>query len=385
MFFFFGFVIFTIIAIASVAHFLKTNPRSLELFKVAAGLGSAGPSDKIPYGTGSLDVDGVAVQYMRRASGKNQSSRFELSYQGDFYAQAVFRKETGLDHFGKQIGFNEEIQLYDLSIDNAVYVECEDRDFVTRLLSSGQAKEALQELLKTFDTFEINGRKCLLVKTPSDQGIARDLAMACAGRMLALAARIPVMAPGRSATPITDTTRKGVKFLFTAACVFLVIGIILFIGAMSGFTPLMPEKFFIFSLYASVPLTAIFWVYLWGQLKGSSIALRSFLMSSLIGGIGVILVCWGGGMCINGSQDFSAPVKHATHLVDRHMTHSSKNGDSYFITLASWRQDLGDRTFSVGHSFYNLVTRGEPCEVITRAGLFGFEWISGKTCHGQTF
>jgi hypothetical protein len=387
MLFVFGFVILSMLATVALAHFFMTNPQALEMLKGMAADFTGGSSDRIPYGRGILDIDGISIHYVYQPGGRKKSSQLELFYEGDFSARAVFRKETGLDRFGKQIGLNQEIQLFDSSFDKTVYVECEDQNFVTGLLSSSEAKEALKQLLMMFDKFEIKSRVCSVIKIPCDQDDgSRDKVMISARHMVTLLLRLPVLAPmDKSATPITDSTSKGVGFFYTAAGIFLIAGIVSLIWGSSAFTPLLPGRVFVLSFYAGVPLTGLFMFYLFGQLKGVSTAFRSFLISSLVGGLGIMLLCWGGSLLINGGQDVSTPVVHTTQIVDRYVSHSRKSGDTHHLKLALWAPYVGDRDFIVSRHLYDHVKLDDSCRVTTRSGLLGFEWIVARQCRSENF
>jgi hypothetical protein len=329
------------------------------------------------------DVDGIPVSFVYKPNRKNRPSSLQISLTGGFFAHAVFRTETQADRFGKDIGFNDEIQVSDLSFDNAVYVECEDRDFITGLLGSAEVKKHIQGILKDMTSLEINGNRCAVIKTPCNdltQFDANEL-MATACAMLAFAQKIPLPGPGMcSATPLTDECRRWTRFFIGFAVALSGTGLVLTLWGLKAFVPVMPWSFFETSLYVSIPLGFILIFYMFNQFKGLSVALHSFIPGASFGLIGVVLVCWGGGMVINGSQDVSNAVSHQVNVVEKYITHS-KNSKAFRIRVKAWHSEFPNYGFMVSPQVYDRVNVGDSCTVVSKAGLLGFEWVASHVCY----
>ena len=330
---------------------------------------------------GVMDVDGKPVSFVYRMGNRKDGSSLQLAFKRDFHAQAVFRTETQADRFGKEIGMNQEIQLYDPDFDRAVYVECEDPAFIDRFLSAAQAKEQLRTLLGFFTSFEIRADRCVATKFPCGEAgqMSSDEIVAGARTMLALAAHIPSALPGQaSATPRTDECRRAEATLLGFGIGCMAVGVILTAWGFFGFEPLYPGRVFKASLYVSLPLAGLFVFYILGQFKGISTALRMFSLTAVLGGGGIILLCWGGFMVLNGGQDLSSAVTHEVRVVNKHVSRGKST--SYRIWVTSWVDPDAVYKFETSRAGFDLIDINDPCVITTRSGLFDFEWITSHVC-----
>ena len=374
-FYFIVFILFAAVAIAAVAQFLMSNPGAMALLKGGSGSLSW-------LNNGILDVEGQKVTFVYRSASKNSPSRLHASLTGNFFAHALFRTESQADRLAKGIGLCQEIQLFDPAFDTAVYVECDDQAFISNLLNAAQAKDHLKNILKTFTSLEINGAACSMVKTPCDAAWgAYDQEMtAAAASMVALTAHMPSPEPGQSsATPLTDANRSLTAWFIGAAFVFVVGGIVSIIWGFLSFPPVAPGKIFILSLKVSVLVAGLFVFYAFHALKGTSIALRAFTVTAFAGGIGLLLLGWGGMILVNGSQDVSEKALHHVRIIGKYITHS-KNSTSYHLTTTAWDPDFADYRFTVSSWDYDRINMNDPCVITTKSGLLKFEWVVSHVC-----
>jgi hypothetical protein len=329
------------------------------------------------------DIDGCEVSFVYTPTQKNDPSKLVISLKGGFFANAAFRTETSTDRFAKDIGLNQEIQLFDLAFDNAVYVECEDRDFINHLLAGAEVKQYLQGVLRNMTSLNIDGNRCFMTKTPCDDLALLDMneLMGVASSMVGFARKIPLPGPGAvSATPLTDECRRWTSFFIGFAGVLSGAGIALIVWGLAAFRPLMPGKLFSASLYVSIPLAGVIVLYMFHQFKGLSVALRLFRLAAIFSIAGVVLVSWGGGMVLNGSQDVSEKVSHQVTVIDKYTTHS-KGETTYHIRTDPWDSRFPYYRFSVGKEVYQGINIEDPCVVTTGSGLFGFEWVASHICN----
>ena len=329
------------------------------------------------------DIDGQEVDFAYIPRSKNTPSRLEVSVKGGFFAHVLFRRENDTDRFAKGIGLNQEIQVFDLPFDDAVYVECEDRDFITRLLAGSEVKNYIQDILRTMASLEINGNRCVMKQTPCDElmSVNTDELMAVARSMVVFSQRIPLPGPGEvSSTPVTEECRRWTGFFTGFSVALSVAGFISIMWGLLAFEPLMPGKLFVSSLYVALPLASMALFYMFQQFKGLSVALPLFRLSAIFTVTGAVLLCWGGGMVLNGSQDVSKPALHEVQVIDKYITHS-KNGTAYHIRVDAWDVRSPYYRFTVPSAEYDRIRPGTPCTVTTKTGLFGFEWILSHVCH----
>jgi len=326
-------------------------------------------------------IDGreVSVEYYTYKS----VTRITVSFKGKFFAHAKFRKEGESDRRGKSLGMNKEIQLNDPSFNSKVYIECEDEFFINRWLSTPEAREHLVKILKVFDVFQINGNQCLMIKSPCEEseeqsGLAREAAVL----MLALADKIPLPdSGGRSSTPLTDKSLNFKMVLIFLAALIFCTGLGLMLWGMAAFTPVFPgglTQLFQRTISFMVPAAGIVAFFLvtsvWGR---SSNSLFMLLFLSLLG---IVLGCWGGALIFNGIKDTSPRVRHEVSVSEKYVTHSAKHGNTYYIRLSSWRDDLPGYVFSVSRGRYNRTNVGAPCAITTQSGALGVSWCSECSC-----
>ncbi|MBF0331531.1 MAG: hypothetical protein HQL17_06305 [Candidatus Omnitrophica bacterium] len=370
-------VLFTLVAMVAVASSLQ----ALQVSGSFKGLfGFRG--NVLGFNDGIIDADGKSVQLQYHAGSKNNPSRLQLSWTGDFFANALLRHETAADRFGKNIGLNDEAQTYDPSFDSEVYIECEDQDFVRQCLISKDVKDQLKTLLQDFTTLEIKGSQCCLVKTPCPNVniFTQDRLTAAAKTLVLFAAGIPRPQPGQtSSTPVTDQVRASSGFLSGAGVLTIIVGIGLLIWGLVGFAPIYPGKILVLALKLSLPLFLIFMFYVYSQVKGFSNALTVLTGAFFSSLIGLPLLLWGGLTVVNGAQDVSAPTKHATSVVSKYISHS-KNSTSYNITVSGWDDNRSTYSFTVPSYEYNRINFADPCVITTRDGLFSFTWVSARKC-----
>ncbi|MEI8011865.1 MAG: hypothetical protein WCI27_05205 [Candidatus Omnitrophota bacterium] len=369
------FVLFIVGGVIMVSRFLQMNPGFMAQLQSGGGAGSW-------LNNGELDVGGRTVKFHYKPSSRNSPSRLQGCLTGDFFAHALFRLENGADRAAKNIGLSREIELRDPSFDNAVYVECEDQSFVEQFLNSPESRDHLRNILRVFNSFEINGRTCAMVKSPCDGAwrAQEEPIKSAAGSMAALAARIPVPEPGQiSATPASDANRSLTIFIIGTAFVFLVTGIGFLVWGFTLFPPLLPQGMFSVSLRASALLAGFFVFYIFYAVRNTSTAMRVLVVSVAAGGLGLVFLCWGGMMVINGSQDVSLKVPHPVRIIGKSIARSKKS-HTYHIRTSSWTSLVPDYSFSVPSSEYYRLEANDPCVITTGSGFFKFEWVSSRAC-----
>lgn len=369
------FILSTLIAVVVAVRFMANNPDLMAQLK--SGTGSTGWLDR-----GLFNAAGQSVKFHYTPRSKNTPAKLRASLTGNFFAHALFRLENEADRLAKNIGFSREIELRDPSFDSMVYVECEDQSFVEQFLNSSEARDHLRNILRTFNSFEINGRTCAMVKTPCDTAWrAQEAEMtAAAMSMAALTAGMPAPEPGQvSATPLSDANRSLTAFMIGAGIFFLIAGIASVVWGFVSFSPVVPSHVFMVSLRGSVLCAGLFVLYIISAIKGTSTAVRVFSSAVIAGVIGLGALGWGGMMVINGTQDTSMKEPHQVRIIGKH-TSRSKNSTTYYIRTSSWTPVIATYSFSVPYGEYSRLEVNDPCEITTGSGFFKFEWIYSHAC-----
>jgi hypothetical protein len=335
---------------------------------------------------GVINADGRDVAFHYTPRSKNSPAVLRLTLTGNFYAHAVFHTESSTEKFAKGIGLNREVQTNDPMFDNLVYIECEDKLFIDWFLKEPDTRQLLLEVLRTFTRFEIDGCRAVLVKTPCDDLalVASDDIRMAAQRMAILVASLPPAAGGQaSSTPNTDEARGLERFFIGVVIAIVGAGVVLLIWGLSAYDPVMKGRLFSSSLYVSLPLAALAGYYFFNQLKGLSTSMRSFSTVTVTAVAGLILCCWGGAAVLNGMMDISPAQTHECNLSDKWISHS-KNSTTYHVRVSSWDPQFPSYQFSVSHVLYDRLTSGDPCQIISRAGYLGFEWVTSRQCHSAS-
>jgi hypothetical protein len=376
---FFLFVLIAAVIGIIVWSFWKNN-LSLNVTLQSCGGRKTGLND------GVLDANGRQVAFHYQPGSRNNPSLLRLTLTGNFFAHAVFHSESSTDRLAKNIGLNQEIQLNDPVFDQAVYIECEDRAFIDRLFNESDTRELVRNLLRNFTRLEINGCRCLLVKTPCDDlaTVSSDEITAAALGLDQLARQLPPAAGGESsATPLTDECRRLEQFSITVAVGIAVVGVPLMIWGLAAFEPVLKGRLFGSSLYVSLPLAGLASYYFFNQLKGFSTSARFFMTAALVSAIGLVLCIWGGEMVLNGLLDISQSQAHECVVMDKRVSHS-KNSTTYYVVTSSWSALFPSYEFSVSRAKYDQLTSGDPCQISSRAGYLGFEWVVSHTCNRRS-
>jgi hypothetical protein len=369
------FLVFGAILIICVGQFWKFSS------SVDQSLGGLGGQRTGMY-SGTFNCEGRSANFYYYPGSKNRSSELKIFVDGPFSANCVIRREGGADAFAKDIGLNREIQLNDPAWDARLYFECDDQAFVQEFMRSADAKEAVKGLLADFNSFEISGSRCAVVKRPCSQLSSVDTGVmsAAAAQLVKLSTYIPASYGGSvSATPQTDEFKSS-QNLFTGFSVgFFIVGILLSLWGTSSFEPLQGGRVFFVSLWFSLPLSALFLAYACHELAGHSTSARAFFGSAVFAIIGLVLSGWGGAVVLNGSLDSSLRESHRTAVYSKRITHH-KSSTYYKVTVEGWGPGSSGYEFTVSPYTYDQINPGDPCEVTTRQGAFGFQWVVAHDC-----
>jgi hypothetical protein len=371
----FFFLIFGVILVVFVAFFVKFSG---SINQSLSGLGG----QRTGMYSGTFNVEGRTANFYYYPGSRNRSSELRIFIDGNFSAHCVIRREIGIDTFAKDIGLNKEVQLNEPAWDAQLYFECDDQIFVQELMRSADMKMAVRDLLVTFNSIEISGSRCAVVKKPCTQLSSVDTSdlSAAAAQLVKLTTYIPASYSGSgSATPLTDEFKSS-QNLFTGFGIgFLIVGILLSLWGTSSFEPLRGSRIFLASLGFSLPLLALFVAYAYHELAGHSTSDKAFFGAALSAAIGLVLCGWGGAMVFNGSMDASLREGHRTAVYSKYITHH-KSSTYYHVSVEGWSRGSSGYDFQVPLYTYNQLKPGDPCEVTTRQGALGFEWVVARSC-----
>ena len=305
-------------------------------------------------------------------------SLVSLSLAGDFRGHCIIRKETKFDKFCKRLGVNKEAQVSDPEIAEQYYFESEDSDFVKSFMQKTEVKGILKEALQNFTRIEINNNVCSFIKSPASLLSYKSQQLAdAAAKLVEFVQFIPhSTSPNASLTVQTGVFESRKKIwggfatgLFFAGIFYLAWGIMRFCE------PVFPWRVFLASLWASIPIFFLLAPKAIDQLSRHSTSAQALTRVFCLGTPGLIICTWAALVSLNGFMDKSSPVKHAVHVVDKHISRDSKYGDKYYLTVTPWESGQSPYNFRVSKSNYDLILLSTSCTIKTKKGFFGFEWI----------
>jgi hypothetical protein len=334
------------------------------------------------FGSTVIEVDGAQVVFDYHSRSKNSPAWLQLSLRGGFSAQAVFRRETAMDKAGKELGINQEIQLYDDRTDSTLYIECEDRDFVARLLGDAETRQVMLDLLNSFTAVKIDRGLCLLEKRPCAvrPDPNSDEARIWARLLVFLAQKIPPPLPGHgTATPLTRAVRQKEGLFTNAGAVAAVAGLALTIWGTASFQPLETGRVFFFSLMFGLGVFVVFFILAAVNLCGHASSFSAIIRAGFLGLMGCILSGWGGLMVVNGGLDPSTPLFIETRVAGKSVT-STRSGARYNLYLFSDDRRVAGYKYRVPAGVYQRIHENDRCVLTTKQGALGFMWLLGGEC-----
>lgn len=331
-----------------------------------------------------ITCEGKTVSFFYSSGSRNTPASMSLSYEGEFNGHCLIRRECGADKFYKSAGINKEPQVFDPELEHKYYFECEDDSFVRSLVAKPEVKDCLRVIFDNFSftQVKIEGHVCTFYKSPAnlDEYTPEQLKI-FAARLVEFVAQLPPLTSwGVSATPKSEAfvSKKkiwdGFSFGLFLAGVFL-----LFVGIKVAH-PVFPGKLFLSSLWLSIPAVLMIVLFAFNQLSGHATSAQTLLKVIFLGSPGFVVFIWVAMLLLNSFLDTSLPVAHKVFVIDKKISHSKKHGNSYYLVLATWEKDQTPYSFHVNSAVYGRTPIMAACEVETKNGFFGFQWISSCAC-----
>jgi hypothetical protein len=332
--------------------------------------------------TGTFPYEGQTFTLHYNPGSRGSPSELEVYGEGDFFAHMEIRRKEWGGYLVQDTGLGRRIQLNDPSF-NELYFECDEPAFVDEFMNAPEVGATVKEILQTFTSIEIDGRRCSVSKTPCHNlsDFDRSNIQNAAHQILLFMQRIPRPVGGNSsATPLTDNILKFSNIFVPVSFILLFGGV--FISSMVlnfAFEPVSKSETFWSSLWVGLLAATVFAIYVLHRLKGYMASLRAFFVFVLAGGVGLILLVWGGTVYLNGELDTSLACPHDVVVINKSVT-EIKSGYAYNITVSSWKRDLPSYEFTVPYTVYNQLKPFDHCVITTKSGFFGFEWVVSRNC-----
>ncbi len=72
--------------------------------------------------------------------------------------------------------------------------------------------------------------------------------------------------------------------------------------------------------------------------------------------------------------DKTSPTTYQVNIIDKHISHSSKGGNTYYLKINSWGPISAQKEVPVPVSFYNNVNANEIIAANLKQGFLGMRW-----------
>lgn len=363
-------IIFLVIVLVVV--FVVNKSSSDALKRLAAGLnGRILRNGKWVFSRRGQDV---FAQYT--PAGKNTPPQLRLYTKGSFGAQLLIRPETGLDKFFKGAGLNRELEVADREMNDRLYFECDDQEFLNHFLMQNDIKSQVFKLLGRYSDIEITPQSCLLKRNPSPgiEAISQNDMEQMADDLLDVAAQIP--AYGGSHPELVLFKIKGV--VLKAVGVLTLIAGIVFLVWSAQYPLVNGARIWNYTFCYALPVLAAVVALVYISIRGFSTSSKVFVLFLWTFGLGVVLISRFGTAVYNGFYDQSSTQAYDREVVEKYTTYH-KGSTYYHVIIAPWRSDQPNWSFQVQSDEYDRISPSTTkYRVFTHQGCLNFEWVAGQ-------
>ncbi|MEI7998628.1 MAG: hypothetical protein WCH62_03890 [Candidatus Omnitrophota bacterium] len=325
-------------------------------------------------GEGVFPFQGKNISLKYTPGSRNSSPSLKLIIDGTFGANLLIRKETSLDKFYKRISLNRELQISDRDVNDKLYFECDDQEFLNYLFLNPNTKSEVFDILKDYSDIEISKNKCLFKKHPSPNisEITKEHVLLSAKELFDFSLLIPNS--GGSHPELATFKIKSI-ILYSLGTITLATGIISMIWANISYCVVDPIRLWVWASNYSVSFALVL-------VSGAFFSIKGFSTSSKIFSYFFITLCLGAPLCgrygiavYNGFYDRSPVEEFEQVVINKYITHH-KSSTYYHVVVSPWRQKMKDWSFTTNSLEYDNIQLGDTQYTIsTSAGRLGFEWV----------
>ena len=172
---------------------------------------------------------------------------------------------------------------------------------------------------------------------------------------------------------------KAGKYFSQAGRAALLIGSAGVFWARGTFQPVEARRLFCASLIMAVPLWGWFISSAWKAMDGAENLWRDLTGLVAVSLPGFLMIGFIGLLVLNGAGDRSPAQRREVLVVRKHIEPGHRM-NSYYLTVAPWRDSMQAYRFHVGCGLYDRAVVGQPCILMTRPGAARFEWVVTNSC-----
>lgn len=362
MWFFFGFITFTVFAISY--GYKRINAR----WKGVPG------------------KTGIVKYEYKIERGENNIVGFKIGIEayGDY--DFVLKRESRFDRWCKKLGVVIEHQVGTDEFDKEIYIISDDPQFCQALSSN---IKILNDVLKLFRSgvadfchlkeMRYNNEQLWLsykVDPGFDEASIKWLAATVAPRLVLVAAAL--IKAGQE----VDKQRRD-PFVIKAAIILAISTGLVINGGLQilwirgggppitlDISALLWHSVLLGLTIVALLIAATF--YIIGRSSRTHLVLIEIV---LVGTFGAMATCFVELRDLNIDSDRSVPAMHVVTSVDKYVSSGRRRSTSYYLYVEDWTKQQATIKLKVGYSIYNSISIGDRVRIMERSGFFGYRWI----------
>jgi hypothetical protein len=328
-------------------------------------------------------INGRDVLVQRIAGGKGKLPKLAVTIPGPFGGRLHIRYENAFDRFFKKIGLDVEPQIPNRDLNDRLYFECDDQEFVNRVFSSGDFKFKILDLLAQGYTVSIQPQKCVFRRNLIDGRFDEKECEELARMFVAMTMSLPTTSETNGA-PIRFQIIK--TLLLTMGYATLAAGGVVFCFSLTygmlenarlTYPVVESAQCWGYASQYFVPAILIAVIMGFGAIRGFATSSRIYINFVLSFCIGAVVLGYFGTQYVNGKNDEATPTSFVQPVVHKYTTRG-KSTTYYHLSLAPWRAGGSRFSFDVDYGTYEATISGKTRYTITtKPGALGLEWVTG--------
>lgn len=320
----------------------------------------------------AIDGRNVTVEKVYGSGKRKSPPRLVVTVDGTFAGKLRIRYENVWDRFCKWIGLNKEPEIPDRQVNDQLYFEGDDQQFVNRIFLNSELKRRVLEILAQKFIITIQPQKCTFTQYSYDDPFDETVAQGFANVFGDFAAGLPKSGEIEQNSRFEIT--KGL--LWTLGFGVAALGFILLIMSFQYCVVESGEcwayaKQYIAPLLISAAVVSFFLV------RGFATSSNVYLVFMLCFNLGVVMAAYGGTQYVNGKYDETIEATdHIATVINKYTTRH-KNSTSYHVVLPGWGNHRSSYSFTVSYATYASIIPGvTKYDVRTKPGKLGIEWTT---------
>lgn len=317
---------------------------------------------------------------------KEKAKKFFVGIETDLSNEFFFKKETKWDKFFKKISLSKEFQIGNATFDNEIYINSDDIQFYDFLKNHSKFTQAVIEIFTTakkhyckIKSLELrHGRLWIEYKPQSDftQSDANALIAVVLPHLTTMLKTLKSV-PEHKINYWKDSRTFSAVIILSISTALSIAAVINLIHLWAWTFPFTIDKQQLFNdaLLHGTFLTISLIILTIILLKQSSKFHLVFLELITIGYFGSVGTMYSLQRDYNIEVDNSANTFMKAKVVSKRVSHSRKNGSSYYISLNNSSFSTNPLEIHVHRSFYRSTSIKEILTLKVHEGALSYRWV----------